>query len=814
MGGAAGASEGEEFPVNSRLPLAGLRVVELATGIPGGYCTRLLRDAGAEVWKLEPPGGDPLRRWASRDEPLATGEYGPLFGFLAGGKQSTVADLATAEGRRRAIELATEADLLVDGFEPEDLAKLGLAADAFRAANPRLVEVSITAWGGTGPFAGRAATEFTLQAGAGGMAARGLPERAPMWTGGRIGEWFGGAIAANAALAAWRRARHAGVGEHVDVSLFESLHLLQNAYTLTGASMIGGPVFHRRVPLVPGIEPTKDGWVGFITFTGQQWLDFCVLVEHPEWHEDTSLLIATTRMERRAELLPVIQRWTRERTTDEVIEAATALRIPVAPIGNGKTLPAMDHLVERGWYLRDEKGTVQPAPPYEIAGVAHTRPEAPPALGEGTPVWGERASPRRPRAASARLPFEGLRVADFTMFWAGPIVSHFLAALGAEVIHVESIQRPDGIRMFSLRPLTEPDWWEWSFIYQGTNTNKRGLTLDLSRDEGRALARRLARECDVVIENFSPRVVEQLGLEYASLAAENPELVMVRMPAFGISGPWRDRVGFAQTIEQVSGMAWLTGYADTSPWIPNGPCDPIAGTQATLALLVALEERDRTGRGQLVEAPMLGGAINMTAEQVLAYSTDHRLLERRGNRAPGACPQGVFRCRGEERWLALSIATDSQWRALCDVLGREAWKEAPTFASLGARRDREEFIEGEIGRWCASRTVEDALEALTSRGVPASRVCHGYEVAEHPQLVARGFIEELDHPKLGRRPYAAHPARFARGPEKWNRRHAPLLGEHNREILAGLLGLTEEQIRALEERRIIGDAPATAQTRF
>ena len=201
------------------------------------------------------------------------------------------------------------------------------------------------------------------------------------------------------------------------------------------------------------------------------------------------------------------------------------------------------------------------------------------------------------------------------------------------------------------------------------------------------MAERLIASCDVLVENFSPRVVESFGLDWATVHAVNPRVVMVRMPAFGLSGPWRDHVGFAQTMEQMTGLAWLTGHVDDQPRIQRGPCDPLAGMHAAFAMLVGLERREQTGLGCLVEATMVEAALNAAAEQIVEYTAYGNLLEREGNRSPTAAPQGLYACRGVERWLALSVVTDEQWHALAEVLGCPDWtKDAQLVSHAGRRR--------------------------------------------------------------------------------------------------------------------------------
>ena len=249
-----------------------------------------------------------------------------------------------------------------------------------------------------------------------------------------------------------------------------------------------------------------------------------------------------------------------------------------------------------------------------------------------------------------------------TTFWAGPCCTHFLAMLGAEVIHVESTRRPDGTRLIAGIPITEDQWWEKSPIFAALNTNKKGLTLDLQSPRGRELLRRLIATCDVIVENFTPRVLDQIGLDFAAVQAIRPDAVMLRMPGFGLDGPWRDNPAFAYAIESASGLSWLTGYPDRPPYEPYSIGDPNAGVHALNALLLALEHRRRTGQGVLVEAAMVDAALNISAEQIIEYSAYGALLERAGNRGPTAAPQNLYRTADIDEfgrldsWVAIAVA--------------------------------------------------------------------------------------------------------------------------------------------------------------
>jgi crotonobetainyl-CoA:carnitine CoA-transferase CaiB-like acyl-CoA transferase len=781
--------------------IQGLRVVDLSTEIAGPYCTKLLADAGADVVKLEGGGGDPLRSWSASGAKLGDDD-GALFRFLNTSKRAVLGEL----GDGPVDELVAAADLLVESSGPD-----AVDVGALHRANPRLTVLSISPFGRAGPWAERPATEFTLQAWCGSTGGRGVPDGPPMHAGGRLGEWVGGAYAAVAALAGVARARRRDRGEHVDLSLLECMCLSMNTYAPLFASFSGwkqttGPA--RSVEL-PSIEPTADGYVGFCTITGQQFRDFLVLIERSDLLDDKELASAQGRMRRMGEFLDAVHPWTRRHGTDEIIELATLLRIPVAPIGTGETVTGFEHFRERGTFVSHPDGDfVQPRVPYVVGDRPRPAFGPPPALGEhtGTVTWGRRdgsvTTPERDP-----LPLEGLRVLDFTAFWAGPAATHMLAALGADVIKVESIQRPDGMRFTTTARPSVDRWWEWGPVFNGANAGKRGITVDMTRPEGLALAKRLVAWADAVVENFTPRVMDGFGLDWAAVAAANPRAIMVRMPGFGLSGPWRDRTGFAQTMEQVSGMAWMTGLTDGPPLIPRGACDPMAGMHAVIALLVALDERERTGRGALVEMTMVEAALNAAAEQVIERSAYGTLLHRDGNRGPVAAPQGVYRCRGDEQWLALAVATDAQWRGLLAALSDPEWAADPTLAGVAGRRIAHDRLDEELARWCSRHDRDELVELLAKHGVPAAPVLAPRDIAANPHMRARGFFETVDHPVVGTHDLPGLPFRLSERGTGWLRSPPPTLGQHNDEVLGGVLGLSDDEIRGLRADGVIGDRP-------
>jgi crotonobetainyl-CoA:carnitine CoA-transferase CaiB-like acyl-CoA transferase len=799
-------------------PLRGYAVVDLGSGIASGYCGLLLAGAGADVVKLEPPEGEPLRSWSATPGRPLPGEDGALFQFLSSSKESVRVDPGSADERASAARLIADADAVIWTPGTSLAAEPDFAPAAIRRRSPALDVLAMSPFGLEGSWKDKPATEFTLQAWAGAIGHRGEPAHPPLHVGGRLGEWVTGLFGAVGLLAARQRSLASGSGQLIDVSMLEAISFAMTMmHPMTVWSVTGRPMAPRRSTPLPGIEPTKDGWVGFMVVTAQQWFDFCTLVEHPEWAEP--YLLSTERDGHRAEIRAAIRDWTMVRTTEEIVERASLFRVPATSVGNGATVPEHEHVAAESIFVRNPRGGfLQPIPPYRLSSGASTREYgAPPRLGEQTAEYA--AGLRREQPERAPSPggdevgsewLRGLRVADFTAFWAGPIVGHILSMLGADVIHLESCQRPNGTRnMFS--NAESDQWWERAPLFQATSTNKRDVTLDLNDERGRAIARRLALSCDVVVENYSPRVFGNWGFD--DLRDEKDELIVVRMPAFGLSGPWRDRTGYAQTMEQASGMAWLTGHPDAEPTIPNGMCDPIAGLHAAFALLVALEHRRTTGRGMQVEAPMMTGALNLAAEQVIEFSAYGTLLERQGNRGVTAAPQNLYLSAdpdeqgNRDRWVAIAVEDDRQWDGLRAALGDPAWARDTRMATADGRRELHDAIDEELSRWCAQRSSDEIVAALWDHGVPVGEVMMPHETGDVVPFRERGFYEELDHPLLGTHTYAGLPARFSAGPERLHRRHAPFLGEHNREVLLEL-GVDDDEIQALADGGIIGNEPA------
>jgi crotonobetainyl-CoA:carnitine CoA-transferase CaiB-like acyl-CoA transferase len=711
-----------------------LHVVDLSQGIAGAYCTKLLTDLGADVV-------------------FTTPIVDPLFTYLRTSQRHATDPTPWLE----------RADMVIVG-EP------GHAPAPAPAGAAPLVTVSITAVGHGGPDDGLVSTDEVLQARAGSLSIHGHPGQAPLTVGGHIGEYVTGVYAALAASTAWRRASRTGAPEVVDVSMLEAIQMTHTIVPTVMARFPGGMMGSFRWVMIPGNEPTGDGrFVGITTVTEAQWRALAHVIGRDDMAADEELGTMIGRFKRAQETNDALRSWTGAHTAEEVVDACVAARVPATIVGNGAELPRFDHVIEREVLVpQPGESWVRPRAPFRFHGVPDRELRAP---DEADPGAGRQPRPQVAAAgAIGERPLAGVRVLDFTAFWAGPAATAWLAAMGADVIKVEAVQRADGIRFSAaVRPSQDPKFYEMSALFHVVNLGKRGITLDLGHPDGLALAKRLVERSDVVIENFTPRVLEQFGLDYAVVRGIRPDAVMVRMPAFGLPGPWRDRPGFAQTMEQITGMAWVTGYEGGPPIIPGGPVDPMVGAHAALAIVAALEHRDRTGEGQLVEVPLFEVASAVTAEQVIRYQLDGKLFDRRGT-------DGVYRVQGDDAWIAVDLGTDPMSRA-------------------------------ERATWCESRTADDAVAELRDAGVPAAAMVPAFATLEDPQLQARGFFERIEHPIVGAHDYPTWPVRMSAGPTRYWSGPAPMLGQHTDEVLRDELGVTDDELARLRDAHVIGTEP-------
>ncbi|MBI2863858.1 MAG: CoA transferase [Chloroflexi bacterium] len=419
------------------------------------------------------------------------------------------------------------------------------------------------------------------------------------------------------------------------------------------------------------------------------------------------------------------------------------------------------------------------------------------------------------------LPLTGLRVIDATSIWSGPFCAKQLADFGAEVIKVESARHMDIVRGMANPPLGSgvypdrdpgPRPWNRAGMFNALNTSKLSLSLDLTTPEGVATLKRLAKVSDVVLDNFRANVMERFGLGYAALREVNPSIIVISMSANGMSGPERDYGAFGATLEQTTGMAWLTGYGPNDAPYRGGVNypDPVAGVHAVGAILAALRYRRETGKGQFIDLSQRETAACLVGEAILDFTLNGRIAERVGNRHQSLAPHGCYRCKGDENWVTIAIGSDEQWRRFAEAigpsLGRTEWTQDERFRTVTGRWQNQDELDRLVESWTSGQDHIEVMHLLQKAGVPAAPVHNNVELLADPHLVARGFWEWSNHPDAGRHRYYGPAVKLSETPGSI-RSHSPCLGEHNDYILREILGLSDDELRELDAKGITNNDP-------
>lgn len=796
--------------------LADMKVIELGNGVTVSYAGKLLADLGADVIKVEAPGvGDTLRSEGSFPDDGQDATVGALFNYLNAGKRSIELNIGGKDDVEKLLRIVSGADLIIENLGAGALEGLGIDMKRLERANPRIAIVRISNFGQDGPYSDLPVSELTLQAASMWVTRHQSAHPIPVSVGGRLCDYVPAVFAACAAMTAYKSA--ADLREQVVVDLSKSECLLnvlpQPALFNETTQALGMGTAEDRVFPVPGITPCKDGMVGINVLTAQQHADMCNMIGVPEYIEKQLEInkISPTLYQFYKDIEP----WMMEHTAEKIVELSQAFRVPSAPVGNGANLPQMSQMKARDFYRKSPDGDyVEPGYPYRHGRSYASGPERRPApkLGEhNTEVaespWRRPGEPRSPGTAKAEaqeyLPFKGLRVMDIGTFWAGPAVGCYLGAMGADVIKLESVQRPDGFRYVGAYLPMGDKWYEMGGPFQGTNLNKRGLTLDLTSDEGKGLYERLLKSADVVIENFSPRVLENFGYSAPSSLELNPKLIVLRMPGFGLEGPWREYASWAMSIEQACGWAWTCGFPELLPMNTGGFADPVVGMHALVAVQAALLQREKSGKGDIIEVAQFETGACLTAEQVIAYQLTGKLLSRIGNRSTTMAPQGVYQC-ADNSWIALTVRNDAEWRKLLQIIGASDTNKFPTFAERQAHHVE---IDELISAWTKVRQPDEVVAAIRTEDIMVEKNMTASMLYDDPHLQARKYYQELQSAVQGMRRYPRFPMQQSPGPKGFHRFGSPSLGQHNYEILRNELGLADEDIKGLESKSIIGTVP-------
>ena len=787
-------------------PLEGIRVIDLADS-KAAFCSWLLAKLGAEVIRIEGrhnmdacPEGPFLDGIADRDHSLP-------YLYSNAGKLSFRLDLSCENDRLRFLQLAEVSDLLVESCPAGYLDSLNLGYDILRQRNPALSMVSVSGFGRDGPYNRYKYCDIVASAAGGQMYVCGRPGRPPLKPYGNQSYSLASLLGAIGALLALRCRGECG-GQHIDISLQEAVasaleHVLVQY-------LHDGVVPRRQGSLqwnyASDLFPCRDGYV-LLTFN-HEWETLVELLDHqgavadlkhPAWHDEEF------RRQHIDDIEEVLTMWTCLQDSNDVFMLGQSMRFPWARLNGIEDVIENEQLNSHGFFVparhtvngkdckipdkvikfndasgcMEEEARLADQPEVSLNRIIASAKK--PAVRIGTDIAG-------------RLPLEGIRVLDFTWVLAGPYATRMLADFGAEVIKAQS-----GVTATGAERNGDAYFATW-------NRNKLGITLDMSHPEAKGLALELVRKSDVVMENFTPRVMENWGLDYENLKKIKPDLVMVSLSGFGHSGPWRDFAALGTTIQALSGLTYLTGYDKGKPdGIGLAYADHVAGLYAALAVLAALRRREQTGEGSYVDISEYEAACSLLGLALMDFSFNNHAAVPVGNRSEGnaAAPQGCYPCKGEDAWCVISVSTEEEWQALCHIMGRSELASDKRFLTHRDRLDNQDEMDELIGAWTAAYPASEVMKILQEAGVAAAVVNDARELARDPALNERGFFITLEHPVLGRMTTDANPVRMSLTPARY-RKAAPLLGEDNRRIFIDLLGMSGEQFEEYVERGIIG----------
>ena len=736
-------------------PLVGRRVVDASTWVAGPWCCQVLSWLGAEVVKLDPPGGDPL---AQLDDGLDS--TGRCLDDDANRGKRRIATSSDAAYAAAVADLMPEADVLVCDWTPARRAQLGLTVEGLQAAYPTLIITCVTPWGSTGPQADRPGCELTVyHAGGEGATlpsenvARHFPDRPPVRAGVFLADHDTGLTAALATVAALLGRQRSGVGIAIDVAGAEVEAGLNR--TTVSRALAEGHDFDRtyRGYDYAGALRCTDGWVAVRPVEEGQWRGLCAGIGRADLVDDPRFHNRLRRYDNADALTAELETWTGIHSRDQVRAVLLAAGCPGGPF-----LSPGDVLADKAIGSRELFGEIA------SGGMAPAR------------AWHRTRSPVRtvvkwPGLANPALPLHGLRVIDLTWVAAGPYATELLAFLGAEVVRVESASRPDIFR----RSQDDPDAdLDSSVRFMDLNQAKKSVVLDLKDASDRALLLEMVAAADVVAENFRPGVRDRLGLGDEVLHAVNPALVILALSGFGAAALDADRPGYASVFNAEGGLGWMTGYPDAPPSDVRDTNDLRGGTLGALAVVSALLEVATDGFGAVVDVATRDALAVLEGHLALAASRGRDPI-RAGNALDCCVPYDCYRAQ-EGRWVAIGVRTDDEW---------QAFQSATGIAGPARRRDRaaqRSAVDEAVTAWVAARDGAEVVRTLGDAGVPAGLSAGASDIARDPQMQSRGALAAVEHPRLGVLTLLQAP--FVLGAARQRYARPPLLDEHGSELLA------------------------------
>ena len=797
------------------LLLSDIRVLDLADE-KGSFCAKVLADLGARVTRMEGSAEDSLK---SAERLASNGLHSEslFYGYNNTDKKKISVDLARQGDRELVLGKIKHFDIVVESFAPGYLDELGLGFHSLIRENPSTIMVSVSGFGQDGPRKRYKSCNLVAAALGGQMYVTGSPSGCPMKAPGTQSYNTAGLYGVIGALLGLRRRAKTGKGMHVDISLQEAVastldHVLVQYFH-------GGAIAKRRGSRHWNdffcILPCTDGFIHLTPLMG--WEILVELLENegaaedlkaPQWSDEAY------RISNLAHILEVLGRWTRIHSVHALFELGQTLRFPWAPVCSPLEVIESPQLRERRFFRNaDFPETGQPAPcpgvPFKFSPFPFTEPMGNTVtthepvylhsgIGDGNekPVSGKdglRSGPQG-RDFNGRSLLGGIRVLDFSRVLAGPYATRILGDFGAEVIKVQSGKTATGAED------------NRGAYFTAWNRNKRSMCLDMSHPEAREIALKLVSMSDVVVENFSPRVMSNWRMNYEQLREIKEDLIMLSMSGMGQTGPWRDFVAYGPTVQSLGGLTYLASH---DKWAPLGLgysyADAVSGIYGAIAVLAALEARARTGQGGHIDLSEYEAVCTLIGPALFEASLKPKQAHPLGNRPSHAeaAPYGCYRCLGEDRWCVIAVYDQRGWEALCQVSGHPRWAEDRRFLTRAMRWRHADELDRLIEAWTSMTRAEAVMECLQSAGVAAGVVQDAGDLVKDPQLQAREFFTELVHPLMGKTVTDRSPVRIE-GVFPGNWTPAPLLGSDNRYVYLELLGFTETKFQDYVQKGVIG----------
>ncbi len=782
-------------------PLSHLRVVDL-TDLRGAFAGRLLADLGADVIKVEPPGGDPDRLRPPFAGNVTASDRSLPFLYRNANKRGAVIDLDSAAGKQRFAELCHHADILVENLGLDGQRRYGLDVAVVRAQHPHLVHLAIADFGLSGPCAAWRLEPLPAFAASGGLFASGFLELPPCWLPGYCAHDAASVTGVVGALAAvLDRERH-GAGQTVEISVQEAALLCLNPWSIPFADYV------QIYPVMPSspprnadgmylVLPVADGYVRFVAVTLKHWKAFVTMLGEPEAFSGEEWLSPVFRLFSGEVIRQVARDALRNRTRAELFAQGRPMGVPIAPINSPDEFVAAEQTQLRGYFRRTGFPHVGEAP---FASVPLNMSVTPLAVRRPAPAPGEDGGSgfsarleTTPTGQADRPLLAGVRVINLAVGAVGPELGWVLVTLGAEVIKIESRANLDFLRAVTVEPDTPNRAWTFNTECRG----QKSVCLDLRTPRGRELALQLCATADIVVENNRGGVVRGWGLDYEDVRRVRPDVIYVASQGFGRGGPLGEASSFGPLNSCFAGsnLLWNHPHAPYPAGSALNHPDHVASKLAAAGVLAAFDHRRRTGEGQLIEMAQTEACAYLLGEFYLEGSCTGRPATARGNTVEYAAPHGVYRCQGDDRWVAIAVVGDAAWERLTRCLG---WAQEPALATLAGRLAARAEIDARLEAWTGECSAEEATATLQAAGVSAMIVQNADDHRADPHLAARGALVTVTHAEMGPERHVGNPIRMSRtqlvttGP-------APLLGEHTEAILTGVLGLSRAEVAQLIE---------------